>query len=248
MAKDEKLLSWQAYDEVVGIRHAHITAKLAVQLIATHPGIGPNIISAIQVNRGFKELNAQTGSYQEAADRIIEIANEQIENDFQSYRRSSLVSLCAALEHLTKSVFVEWAEIGLDNLAGISSAKVSLSVTEFMATDERDRLFLVADKLYQDYPGTKGHFYKFQGFIHDFLPKQFSKFENDLKNISSKDFCEAFLVRNCVVHHGGRVNRLLGQLDGFETGKQIVFTQKMMDRYFIALEGMGSALFAAGVL
>ena len=54
---------------------------------------------------------------------------------------------------------------------------------------------------------------------------------------------QAFLVRNCIIHHGARVNRMLGRIDTFGMGEKIILTQKMMERYFIAIEKMGGALF-----
>jgi len=243
MKDKDGLLSWMAVDELHSLRLAHVTAKTAIQLIATEVDLRPRIQALLQTNSGFAK-GATDSAYSDSADITVRTAQEIIDNDFMNLRTSMLIGQCAALEHLIKCLIVEWAEIAPQKIEGLDSFRISLQASDFLEADLRDRLFLVADKLYQDTPSNKGHSEKFRSIVRNHIPHQFELFQREIEAVDKDDLDEAFLVRNCVIHNGAKINRQLARLDGFELGGSIVISSRLLGKYSKAIEKMGGALFS----
>ena len=247
--EQEHPLSWVAYADLRSIRYSHAASKTAVQLLASNEDLRPLIQAQFQMNSRF-ERTGDGSSYENAANRLIEVAQELVNSDFQVTRLSSQVSCCSAFEHLAKCIVVEWAELAPEKVHGLDNLRLTLQAIDVLESDLRDRLFLVADKIYQETSSNKGYLEKIRSIVSAHLPHQLSSFEPKLAAVNKLDYNEAFVVRNCLVHHGAKVHRQLSRYRGFELGKPITITAPMLGRYLDALEGMGDVLWgcAATVL
>jgi len=239
----EQLLSWTAIEDLRFIRYTHSTLRMAIQLVASNPDLAALLEAQLKLNAGFVQ-NATKASSSNAADRAIEVARNLVESDFQVLRRSGLIGLCASLEHLVKCIIVEWSELAPQKVHGLEHLKISLQASDFLEADQRDRFFLIADKIYQEAQSSRGHADKIRNIMRTNLPDQYDIFKSEASAINELDLNEAFLVRNCLVHHGAKVNRPLAKLDGFELGAPITITAKSLGRYFEAIDQMGSSLFS----
>jgi hypothetical protein len=234
---------WTAMDEFRLVRYSHVAARTAFQLLADNSDLRPLIQAQFQMNAGFEKVGDDS-PYSSAADRVIEIAQELVNTDFQSPRKASLISYCSALEHLAKCFFVEWAELMPNRVRGLDTVRISLQASDFLDSELRDRLFLVADKIYQEASAGKGYFDKLRNIVNTYVPDEIEGLDSKIGKVNKDDFNEAFLVRNCLIHHGATVNRQLSRCAGFELGMPIGITKQMIGRYFAAIEGMASGLFA----
>lgn len=239
------LLSYVAHDELRFIRYAHSASIVAIQMLATNNEIRPHVETLFRINAGF--LPVGDGAYSGAASRAIDVASDLVSSNFQVLRRSSLISLCAALEHLLKSVLVEWSEFAPEKIAGLEQVKISIHASDFLEAEQRDRLFLVADKLYQDASSAKSYFEKLRAIFRTHLPDQTAALAIELKNISENDVNEAFLIRNCLVHHGAKVSRFLSSRTEMEHGSPIILSAKSLGRYFDAIEKLADAVVSCSV-
>ena len=247
----ETFLAWVAHGELKRIWYSHSASRAALQLLATNEELRSLVQVQFQINNRF-EKQGEPSAYETAAERVMEIAHELSENDFQLLRRSSLVGICSAFEHLVKSLIVEWAELEPDKVNGLDTIRLSVQASDFLESDLRDRLFLVADRIYLDTSTNRGHLEKVRLIVGNHLPQQTRRFESKMQEVPKNDFNQAFLVRNCIVHHGACVNRQLSRQPGFELGNPVEISAAMLGRYFSAIQKAGDALadcsFLANVL
>ena len=69
-----------------------------------------------------------------------------------------------------------------------------------------------------------------------------SEWKEAIEKVDVEKFNEVYLIRNCVVHHGAKVNSLLGKKRGFEIGRKIVVGEYTLLGYFSAIQTMGDSL------
>jgi hypothetical protein len=221
--------------------------KNALQLVAANPEIQAAIQLQLQMVDGFKGAS-DLPKYTNGANIVLEFAQELSENDYRLLTQSSLVSICSAYEHLAKSILVEWAEFSPGKVSGLDTIRLTVQASEFIDSDLRDRLFLMADKIFLDISANKGHLEKARLFIRNHLPHLFENFDAKIDKGLANDFNEAFLIRNCIVHHGAKANRVLSQRDGFDLGKPICVTYGMLKKYFSSVLMVGEGLYACSFL
>ena len=238
--KNNSQLFTDAYSELRWIIRTHTAIILSLDLVATMPEIVSVITGTYQVRRKFVPT-AAPGRAAEIAREVQECAQEERLSDFETVRKSALVSGCSALEHLFKAFFVEWAEFDQSKVDAALSRQVRISGQEYLSQEPRDRLFILADKIYQDMPG-KSQLDRMTAYVKEMVPHTSDEFIQSVAKLNARNFNEAFAVRNCLVHHGARVNQLLSKFPNFELGESIKLTPEMIGRYFAALFAVSDAL------
>jgi hypothetical protein len=196
----------------------------------------------VQVKQGFKKPG---DTFQGVGNTLFEWVSKEREGDFATLRRSTLVAACAAFENLAKAFFVEWAEWDISKVEGALSKRLTLHGDELLL-DERDRLFVLADVLYKDAKG-KSFSEKIHAFVRDAVPEQYAGFKAEMGKVSADSFNEAFLIRNCIVHRGGKADRRLAAATNAAEGAEIDLDAKRMYRLLEALVGAGDALSSRSV-
>ncbi len=66
--------------------------------------------------------------------------------------------------------------------------------------------------------------------------------EKAFDTLDSKTFNEAYLVRNCIVHNGGRFSTALARLTGRPAGTQIEFAQGYVAKLIKPIKGIADQL------
>ena len=236
-----------AQQRLRNVQHAYYTAVASVRLLATNPDLGSAIAIQGILRKGLKgKIDHQ--KLLDVSELISEYAASQLASDFQDYRHFAIVGICSALEYSLKSLFIDFVQCKKLSLDRFSDKSINVNAWDFVSLDrDEDRLSLLADKFYQDASAKKSAFDKFKYYLSEVIACPGSEWKGVIAKVDVDDFNEAYLVRNCVVHHGARVNSLLGKKSGFKIGEKIFVNEEMLGDYFSAIHAMGDSLSAAAI-
>ena len=212
----------RAFEAFNAILHAYTAALQAVGVLATLPNGQQLVFAQIKLRSGMRD-GFEGADLEEAADNFIDMARAERERDFETLRRVTLVSLCGALEYLIKAVIVDQAAYDIGKATKLLIKKnVKLSASEVMGLTPTEQWFTVADRLYDALSESDPLMYpRAVRLLNEFtfLPfgkDQQSHIDTILNADESRLLNEAFLVRNCLVHNGGRVSSALSRFSGLK--------------------------------
>ena len=218
----------RADDQFREIVELHIAARRSIILAATAPDADA-MKQVISMNERLKH-GVGIDTLDDAED-VLSTARREFDDDFVRLRRATLVAICSAFEYLIKAAYVDQAssdptEAGrrLDNV------NVKLWASEVVGLDATERWYLVADRLF-DHLGEKarGVGDRARRMLIEFAPAdpvRTKGVEEAFSGPRLRKLNEAFLVRNCLVHNGGRVNAALSRASGRAYGDLLVLDRR----------------------
>ena len=214
------------FSEIVQL---HIAARRSIILAATIPDADALLQGQIKINEGLKRgvgIDAIDG-----AEDVLATARREFADDFARLRRATLVSMCSAFEYLVKSAYVDQASSDpIEAGRRLDGVNVRLRASEVIGLDSTERWYLVADRLLesladQSTSKTRGFGDRARRLLIDFVPSDDARAKG-IGDAFSGDrlhkLNEAFLVRNCLVHNGERVNAALARASGKVRGVELV--------------------------
>jgi hypothetical protein len=219
----ERERAFEAFCEVVLTYQA---AQQALSLMSAMPDANTHLATQLKVRRGMPQDGG--ASLTGFADDLLEMTNVERERGFRTLRGLALVAICGALEYLLKAVLVDQASGDVDKAAALlAGSRVKLSASEVLGLSQSEQWFVVADQLFKSLgEGSSSMHRRAVRFLVEFahLPKgadQKAHISDALSEGQVHQFDEAFLVRNCLVHNGGRISGPLARLTGQERGSLI---------------------------
>ena len=238
-------LTNEAYLALRNILIGNISSCLSLEWMANDPDGAEKLATAAQIKMGYKFFPDKSG-VTSLGENLQEWIAAEHKRQFQTLRKSALVSACAALENTAQSFYVEWA---LHDISKVKSApsKTSKLIRHDLLLDKTERLFHLADCFYKETQG-KPFSDRIKDFVSRTVPHCSARFETDLAQIPLADLNEAFLTRNCIVHRAARVGQRLSSITKEEIGTEISLDQDRMARMFRVLLMTGEALLKCSAL
>ena len=194
MESDARKLGSHAYNEFISVGRNRAVLLVATNLLLSTDNIHSKVLTLLNSVNGFPPEKDQE-QWDEFATNLIEWAHDEHARSFQGIRQSSLVSACSALEYSAKCLFVARAELEPASLDAIITKRISVSLSDFVATTTRDRFFTLADKLFQE-TESKWHFDKFSNYVKTIAPDVHGEYFSQTQGIAKTDFNEVFSIRN----------------------------------------------------
>jgi hypothetical protein len=206
----------RAVDQFNEIVQLHRAARRSIILAATVPGAEGMLQAQILINERLKH-GVGVDTMEDAEDVLI-AARREFDDDFVTLRRATLVSMCSALEYLVKADYVDQASSNpVEAGRRLDGVNVRLRASEVVGLDATERWYLVADRLF-DFLGdpsnnkSRGFGERARRLLTEFVPSDKARIKGVDSAFSGErleKLNEAFLVRNCLAHNGGRVNAAL---------------------------------------
>lgn len=208
--------SARAHRHAVNVYYVYLATLHSLYLVASLPDANERLEAQIRVRRGMRPTDTKE-AVAEAAAMVLEAASKEREGEFQVVRSQALMAMCAAVEHLVKATVVDRAEEDLASAAALlARSKIKVPAHEVLASDGKELRFSVVDALLKSLGETEPLAYPrmvklLREYCHspyaDVHKKEIGSLLEDAAQ--QRQFNEAFLVRNCLVHNGGRVSATL---------------------------------------
>lgn len=165
----------------------------------------------------------------EKLDRIIELAQKDVEGGFPVSTNQTLVSLWAGLEFLVQEVIFATLLAYPQKLDQIAGRNLKIKASDLMIADYEDRLRILVSKIEQSVePDEKQGVEKFEGLLkHVGLS---GPLDTDVRGLLN----ELKAIRNAVVHRAATVDRRLKEQashSGFEVGAAIRVSEPAFRQY-----------------
>jgi hypothetical protein len=224
----ERSRAFEAFSRIYDVHRA------ALQVFALVPSL-PDAESLLETQIRLAQMRAGNlgTDVSQSASQLLAAVTAERERGLETMRRLTLVSVCGALEYLVKAVLVDQAAIDPDAASSLlTKAKVKLNASEVLGLTSLEQWFVIADRLYEQlaepYPLTHERSVR---MLTEFAPfplgeDQKAHVVKALTKDQIRCFNEAFLVRNCLVHNGGKVNSPLARFARKQRGDLIVLDSK----------------------
>lgn len=209
----------QAYEQFKRIIDVHMSALSALRLMVALPEAEHGLAALLHLRQGMGPNRAQPTL--DFAGDLIALARLEQEDQFATLRGLTLVSACGALEYLLKATFVDLAATDLGAATKrINSLKLRLPAADVLGLQPVEQWHQIADaallSLGQDFPRMHS---RASALLLKYAPNPWG--EDDHRHLSGaltepkqRLLDEAFLVRNCLVHGGGKVSSTLAHFRG----------------------------------
>ena len=217
----------RAFDRFESIERVHSAAMETFRVVATLPDASALISASVRLRLGMTpDLTPERAD--DHAKLILETLDNEKARGYEVIRGSALVAICGAFEYLVKATFVDQAACAPQRAATLlSRSKIRLSASEVLGTSVSEQWFAIADRLFEQLSEPHPQMYdRVQKFLLDFTfmdqkEAQAEMLRKSFSRVDPSKFNEAFLVRNCLVHNGGRVGAQLARSTGLEVGAPI---------------------------
>ena len=207
----------------------HDAAIGALRLLQTLPDSQERV--AIQLRMRLRADPKYTNeSLMTRAELILETIDAEADSGFITLKESALVSACSSFEYLVKAFFVDCALKGpVEAAAMLASLRVRLDVSDVLGLPLAEQWFAIADRVFEElgkaHPTMSS---RVQHFLleHTHLPEgelRRADMRAAFEGLDRRKFNEAFLLRNCIVHNGGRANTMFARASGSQIGSAIGF-------------------------
>lgn len=221
----------RAFARFEAIFEVHSAAIDAFLVLAALPDAADLVATSVQLRLGMKPgINASR--LDEHASEMLKVIEDEKAHGYEVIRSSALVAVCGAFEYLVKATFVDQAAGNPQMAAGlIAKAKLRLPAAKVLGASAPEQWFAIADRLFEDLSEASPQMHeRVQKFLLEYTYLPFEESQVALKvalaKIDPKTFNEAFLVRNCIVHNGGRVSTQLARMAALQVGEPISFVQQ----------------------
>ena len=240
----------QRFDRIINV---HVAALNAMRLVIALPEADLNLAALLRVRQGMKPGRAEVTS--EFVHESLAVAHAEQAVGFATMRGLTLVSACGALEYLIKATYVDLAATDPSVASSrITPFKLKLSAADVLGLDPIEQWHQIADALLttlgQESPRMHQRASK---MLLQYAPNPCG--EDDLRHLNEalsdaekRLLDEAFLVRNCLVHNGGKVSSALAHFRGQITsrGESIMLDQAYGADLLAALRKFAGAVYGLG--
>ena len=216
----ERERAFEAFERIFNV---HRAALQVFGLVPSLPDAESRLTAQIklaQVQRGNLGVDVN-----QTAAELLAIATAERGRGYETMRRLTLVSVCGALEYLVKAVLVD--QVASDHheaAALLSKSKIKFNASEVLGLTPSEQWFVIADRLFEQLadPHPLMHARSVR-LLTGFAPFPFGdEQKNQVTDALTQDeircFNQAFLIRNCLVHNGGKVSSPLARFSGLSRG------------------------------
>lgn len=236
----------RAFTRFEAIERVHSAAMETFRIVATLPDAPALISTSVRLRLGMTpDLTSERAD--DHADQILETLAAEKARDYEVIRGSALVAVCGAFEYLVKATFVDQAACAPQQAAALlAKSKIRLSANEVLGTSVSEQWFAIADRLFEQMAESHPQMYqRVQRLLLDFTAvdqAQTNMLRKSFKRADPKKFNEAFLVRNCLVHNGGRVGAQLARASGLSVGDPISLARPRLQVMLRPIRELAQAL------
>lgn len=237
----------RAYGRFKAILSVHSATLEAFEVMAAIPEVSDLIRARIQVRLGV-DPKYSAELLDQAAGRVLHGLNEERDRGFETIRGSTLVAVCGAFEHLVKAAFVDQAALNPAEAAALlSKAKIRLAAAEVLGMSSSEQWFAIADRLFEQLaePHPRMHD-RLKHYLLDYTyhSHQLDKgyLDGELGKVDADALNEAFLVRNSVVHRGGRVSSQLARVTKQPAGEAVILDKNYLRRLLAPIRALAPIL------
>lgn len=210
----------------------HSAAINAFELIPSLPESEGALAISLRLKRGMQSADTSE-SLARGANSIHETMIEERDRGFRVIRASALITACAAFEYLVKATFVSQSVFDPTAAAGLLvETRLKVPVSDVLGAPAIEQWFAIADQLFEQMPSPPRQMHqRVRRFLLEYTyvvdhDKDWSDVMRVFDEMDCAKLDEAFLIRNCLVHNGGRVSsalarhtrRPVGMLIEFEAG------------------------------
>ena len=233
MTTSTTINEWErAWDRFQAATKVHSAAIEALRLLQSLPDSNEHVASALRM-RLRADPKYTNESLMTAADLILETIDAEANIGFITLKESALVSACSSFEYLVKAFFVDCALKGpVEAAAMLASLRVRLDVSDVLGLPLAEQWFAIADRVFEElgkaHPTMSS---RVQHFLleHTHLPEgelRRADMRAAFEGLDCRKFNEAFLLRNCIVHNGGRANTMFARASRTKIGSAIGFKNR----------------------
>ena len=226
----------RAYDRFNAVLMVQRASIIAFEMLPASPVAAQLVSAALRIRAGVEP--ALTGQLADnEAEAMLESMLEEQKRGYEVIRGAALTAACGAFEYLVQAAFVSQAAADPGEAAKrFADSKIKLLASDVLGTSEREQWYAIADELFEHAGKTHKSMCKrvenyLIGYTYLFEPeKDAARIRRDFEALDGRSFDEAFLVRNCLVHNGGRVSSQLAKHSGRLMGQPIEFDKAMLGR------------------
>ena len=238
----------RAYERFNAVLAVHGAAIQAFEALPALPNGREAVAAGIRLSRGMDPSLAPE-NVDDFVSRMFDSIQQERVAGYTTIRSSALIAACGAFEYLLKATFVDQAMAEPSKAASLLAKKrIRLLASEVLACPETEQWFLIADRLFDQLADDERQMHKrVKLFLlgYTLLPwrdEQEEMVEKAFASVDAVRFDEAFLVRNSVVHNGGRVSAALSQCSQRRLSELIVFERKSLEPLLKPLRTVAEAL------
>jgi hypothetical protein len=243
----------RAREAFFNILQTHMATLQALRLVSAMPDAAVFVGAQLRLKRGMR---ADPGSLiGEEAQSFVLMAQDEQERGFSTMRGMTLVAICGALEYLIKAAFVDQVAADLDKASALLvTHKIMLNAADVVGLTQSEQGYAIADLLFRKLAAdTPSMYRRAVRFLTECAPVPFGEDQKQqtagaLDSAEARLFDEAFLVRNCFVHNGGRVSIHLARVTGQTRGSLIVLDHAYGSRLIRAVRKFGQDVFSDAFL
>lgn len=143
---------------------------------------------------------------------------DERDRGFRVIRGAALIAACSAFEYLIKATFVSQAAFDPAAAAGLLvDTRLKVPAADVLGAPATELWFAIADQLFEQMPNPPRQMHqRVRRFLLDYTyAADREEYLSDGKRVFEDMDCpkldEAFLIRNCLVHNGGRVSSALAR-------------------------------------
>ncbi len=216
----------RAHDRFNSILAVHGAAMNIFEVLPSFPNGHAAMVAGLRLNRGMS-LDYTSAQFDSYVAKVFADVEREKSAGYSTILSSALVAACGAFDYLLKVTFVDQALLGRGEAATLlPKRKLTLSAAEVLASPETEQWFLIADRLFEQLGEDQLPDVRVKALLgkHTYLPQgaeQEQSIAEVFKKLNIEKFNDAFLIRNCIVHFGGRVNAKLAHYSGRTLGQPI---------------------------
>lgn len=204
---------------VGAVIHNHNMLVIMARIIGQSEALVPNLQAALAQSHSFDPKKNRLIEYD--VDDAIDTAKQMLNDQFQALRKATVVNLCAVCEQFVKTV----------------AAERRLEFSPLSGGDAFERAFEQIDKKFWKIKKMAAP--KFVTLLGEFCGAP------DLPKSVSDALNEVFLVRNALVHNGGRVDRRLADEfpQSHQPNVQISISAEALHGYIQSINSLTTLVF-----
>lgn len=242
---NERERAFSRFEEILNVHNAAIET---IRIVAALPNASDLIAASVRLRKGMSpELSAE--QVDGHATLVLDILAAERKRDFDVVRASALVAVCGAFEYLVKATFVDQAAGDRQQAAGLlAKTRLRVAATDVLGVSVSEQWFAIADRLFEHLSEAHPQMHdRVQKFLLNFtcMPygdSQKKPLKDVLDRVDSSKFNEAFLVRNCLVHNGGRVSTQLARVARLTVGDPISLSRPDLQPMLLPIRELAQAL------
>ncbi len=237
----------RAYARNTTILSVHLAAIEAFTVLAASPDALALISASGRLRLGVNP-KFETSDGDDYAERTLVVLRQEHDRGYEFIRTSALIAVCGAFEYLVKATFVDQAEANpVEAAAKLSKARIRIAAADVLGVLPSEQWFGIADRLFEQLaePHPRMH-ERLRKFWLDYTYFQYDVDANFVKttldSVDAQALNETFLVRNCMVHKGGRVSSQLAHLAKKQIGESVELDKKCFHRLLRPIRSLAEML------